>query len=395
MTITHYALSCSISATVRQSVQIKFQDLKLPQSVIDTLENSNAVSLRPNLSNALKDELDKLRVLQRELYDNYCIHFGDNHFVTSTYFYEAKQLIQEIRRDAASSNAMLAGMWSEEFSKWKDTAEGILRPLFTDDTEYNMAVEAYLKLFPTKEEYKNPISVYVLGPLPVSLTKVEAPVEGSNVDAVLAYENYINTAQVLDAAKNQAADKALMLGAELIDDLDFRSPQNICKKQTGSDKKRGSWEITATKLNLIADSVPGFEHLADIAEDLLRTGRDMLDKSKTVRDKATQRFPEIQNKVREELQTICSARDSSKGLEKLKQSLAMSNDYKNLCEKIKTAESVNVLNFLSKDVNIELDIYEQRGRHLRKLFDQRMELIKCASSDQLDDLIDNIKDADF
>ena len=87
-----YLLSCSISANVRQSIQVKFNDLKLPASVVDTLEKNNTVSLRPNLSNALKAELDALRVMQRELYDSYCLHFGDNHFVTSNYFEEANNL---------------------------------------------------------------------------------------------------------------------------------------------------------------------------------------------------------------------------------------------------------------------------------------------------------------
>ena len=73
---SHYLLTCSISADVRQSVQIKFDDFKLPKSVIETLQKNNTVSLRPNLSNALKAELDSLRVMQRELYDSYCIHYG-------------------------------------------------------------------------------------------------------------------------------------------------------------------------------------------------------------------------------------------------------------------------------------------------------------------------------
>ena len=57
---SHYLIACSISADVRQSVQIKFDDLKLPPSVIETLQKINTVSLRPNLSNALKKELDGL-----------------------------------------------------------------------------------------------------------------------------------------------------------------------------------------------------------------------------------------------------------------------------------------------------------------------------------------------
>ena len=96
----HYLLSCSISANIRQSVQIKFDDLKLPASVVDTLKKNNTVSIRPHLSNALKTELDSLRVLQRELYDCYCIHYGDCHFVTDNYFDSANQLIKEIKSAA-------------------------------------------------------------------------------------------------------------------------------------------------------------------------------------------------------------------------------------------------------------------------------------------------------
>jgi len=382
---THYLLSCQISADVRQSVQLKFDDLKLPQSVIDTLEASNTVSIRPHLSNALKKELDGLRVLQRELYDSYCIHFGDNHFVTANYFSDANALIKTIRAQAEEANARLKDLWDEEFSKWKTTTENILKPLFHDDMEYAVAFDAYMRIFPTKEEYRTPIRISVLGPLPVSLQKVTKPIEG-DIDSFIQFENAINTEKVLEAAKQGAADRALLLGAQLLDDLDIRIVSKIGKQQTGSEKKRGSWQITAEKLQLISDSVTGFDKLAELSQRLLQSGADLQSPNTATRQNATEKFYQVQTEIREELENICNSRDESKGLEKLKQSLALSSSYKTLCERIKSAENSNSLNLLMKDVNLEVDIYEQRSKKLKKLLEQRKELIEAAGG-KLDELI--------
>lgn len=382
---THYLLSCQISADVRQSVQLKFDDLKLPQSVIDTLEASNTVSIRPHLSNALKKELDGLRVLQRELYDSYCIHYGDNHFVTANYFFDANSLIKTIKSQAEEANSRLKDLWDEEFTKWQATTENILRPLFQDDEEYAVAFDAYMRIFPTKEEYKTPIRISVLGPLPVSLQKVTKPVEG-DIDSFIQFENAINTEKVLEAAKQSAADRALMLGAELLDDLDIRIASKIGKQQTGSEKKRGSWQITAEKLQLISDSVVGFDKLANLSQRLLQSGSELQSPNTATRQNATEKFYQIQAEIREELETICNSRDESKGLEKLKQSVALSSSYKTLCERIKSAENTNSLNLLMKDVNLEVDIYEQRSKKLKKLVEQRKELIEAAGG-KLDELI--------
>lgn len=387
----HYLLSCSISANIRQSVQIKFDDLKLPQSVIDTLVKSNTVSIRPHLSNALKEELDALRVLQRELYDGYCIHYGDCHFVTNNYFDSANKLIKSIKIQANEANERLAKLWENEYGKWQATTENILRPLFADDAEFNIAFAAYMKIFPTKEEYRSPIRVSVLGPLPTTLRKVDAPVSG-DIESAIAYENNINTEAILTAAKAQAADKALMMGAELIDDLDCRGADKVGKQQVGSDKKRGSWEITASKLKLISDSVPGFENLSALATELLETGKDMTASAAQIRTKATEKFYKLQDTIKTELEQICNNRDSSRGLEKLKESLSLSNKYKQLCERIKNAENSNVLNLLTPEVNLELDVYEQRSKRLKKLLLQRKELIQAASGDGLDDLIAEVTD---
>jgi hypothetical protein len=387
---SHYLLSCSISADVRQSVQIKFDDLKLPVSVIETLQRNNTVSLRPNLSNALKAELDSLRIMQRELYDSYCIHYGDAHFVTASYFYSAKTLIKEIRDSATEANDRLKDLWESEYNSWQETAEGILKPLFADSDEFKLAFSAYMKFFPTKEEYKTPIRVSVLGPLPASMERVEKPVEG-DIDSLIAYENQINTQQVLEAARNNAADKALMISAELLDDLDARSSTKVGRQQTGGDKKRGSWQITAQKLKLISDSVPGFDNLTSLADRLLQAGMDIQSTERVTRNKGADDFHEIQDLIRSELETICDQRDNSKGLETLKQSLSLSNNYKTLCERIKTTENASALNLLIKNANLELDIYAQRSKQLNKLINQRKEFIGVAG-ENLDELISTIVD---
>lgn len=382
---SHYLLSCQISADVRQSVQLKFDDLKLPKSVIDTLEASNTVSIRPHLSSALKKELDGLRVLQRELYDRYCIHFGDNHFVTSNYFSNANALIKTIRSQAEEANARLNDLWEVEFSKWSVTTENILRPLFDDDQEYTIAFDAYMRIFPKKEEYKTPIRINVLGPLPVSLQQVDKPIEG-DIDAFIQFENAINTQQVLEAAKQGAADRALLIGAELLDDLDIRIATKVGRQQTGSEKKRGSWQITAEKLQLISDSVAGFDKLAELASQLLESGEELQSPIPSTRQNATKKFYQVQTEIRQELEAICNSRDDSKGLEKLKKSLALSSTFNSLCSRIKAAENSNALNLLTKDVNLEVDIYEQRSKKLKKLMAQRKELIEAAGG-KLDDLI--------
>ena len=385
---THYLLTCSISADVRQSVQIKFDDLKLPKTVVETLQRNNTVSLRPNLSNALKAELDSLRVMQRDLYDSYCIHSGDAHFVTSSYFYLANELIKDIRKAAQDANDRLKDLWEQEYESWQQTAEGILKPLFVDSDEFKLAFDAYMKFFPTKEEYKAPIRVSVLGPLPVSMERVSKPIEG-DFQSLVAYENQINTQQVLEAARKNAADRALLLGAELLDDLDVRSITKIGRQQTGGDKKRGSWQITAQKLKLISDSVSGFEELSVLADRLLQAGNDIQAPDRAVRQKGTEDFYAVQDEIRAELSQICESRDSSKGLETLKQSLALSSTYKSLCDRIKNAENSNVLNLLIKDANVEIDVYAQRSKHLNKLIEQRKELIGAAG-ENLDQLLSDL-----
>ena len=387
----NYLLSCSISASVRQSIQIQFDDLKLPASVINTLEQNNTVSLRPTLSTALKTELDSLRVMQRELYDNYCIHFGDNHFVTANYFNDANKLIKQIRGEVKEANERLSGLWESEHCKWRNTVEGFLLPLFTDEMEYKLASDAYMRVFPTREEYRNPVQVHVVGPLPISLEVASEPTT-DDVGSLLVYENSINTREVIEAAHASAADKALLLSAELLDDLDVRTVTKVGRQQTGGDRKRGSWQLTAERLKLISDSVAGFDGLAQLADKLLASGNAIQSPMRQIREEGCTNFQIVQQEIRAELESIVATRDSSKGLESLQKSLALSNTYTTLCERIKTAENITSLDLLAVDSNLELEIYAQRSKQLNKLIKQRRELISVAG-DNLDNLISDTKAA--
>jgi hypothetical protein len=265
-----------------------------------------------------------------------------------------------------------------------------LLPLFKDEMEYKLASDAYMRVFPTLQEYRNPIGVHVVGPLPVSLEVATKPVEG-DVQGLLTYENSINTKEVIEAAHANAADKALCLGAELLDDLDVRTVTKVGRQQTGGDKKRGSWQVTAEKLKLISDSVVGFDNLAGLADQLLGAGNAIQSPMRQVREEGCKRFQELQQEIRTELESIVDTRDTSKGLETLQKSLALSNTYTTLCEQIKTAENSNALDLLVKEANIELDIYAQRSKHLNKMIGQRRELISVAGDD-LDDLFCGIKE---
>jgi len=147
-----FLLSCSISANVRQTTQIKMEDLQLPKDVIDTLQKQQSMSVRPNLSGSLKKCLDELRLLQRHLYDEYCIHNGDTHFLCAEDFDEAMDLIKQIRGKASENNAILRNLWSEELAKWTNTINRFVEPLFEDLNDRAIVREAYLKLFPTAKE---------------------------------------------------------------------------------------------------------------------------------------------------------------------------------------------------------------------------------------------------
>jgi len=365
-------------------------DLQLPGAVIDVLEKQQSVSVRPTLSGRLKEFLNLLRIEQRKLYDECTIHNGDVHFLHEDYFEEAMERIAKIRSDAAKYNEQLNELWLEEYTRWSNTVEGFLEPLFRDDPEgFKLAKEAYLTIFPTKQEFENPIRVFVVGPNPVSLVVSENKEEHS-ISTAIQEAALFNTNEVLKAAREGAADRALAKAAELLDDLDVRVSSKVGERQTGGARRRGSWQITAETLQLITRHCPGFEDLFKLSEDLLDVGVRLQSDSAKVKNQAFKEYADLKGKIRNELEAIVSSRNSSDGLESLKKSLALSNTYRDLLTKINTAETQEQLDELHQELQVEKDVYQQRAKHLQTLFDQRTELVKAQSAN-LDDLIDEVK----
>jgi len=385
-----FLLHCSVSASVRQSTQIKMADLQLPDTVIDVLEKQQSVSVRPTLSGKLKEFLNLLRIEQRKLYDECTIHNGDVHFLHEDYFEEAMQCIAKIRSDASKYNEQLNELWLEEYTRWSNTVEGFLEPLFRDDTEgFKLAKEAYLTIFPTKQEFENPIRVFVVGPNPVSM-EVSDSKEEHSISTAIQEAAVFNTNEVLEAAREGAADRALAKAAELLDDLDVRVSSKVGERQTGGSKRRGSWQITAETLQLITRHCPGFENLSTLSNDLLDVGVRLQSDTAKVKNQAFKDYADLKTKIRQELQSIVESRNSSDGLESLKRSLTLSGTYRDLLAKINSADNQEQLDQLYHELQIEKDVYHQRAKHLQVLFDQRTELVKAQSAN-LDDLIDEVK----
>lgn len=365
-------------------------DLQLPNSVIDVLEKQQSVSVRPTLSGKLKEFLNLLRIEQRKLYDECTIHNGDVHFLHEDYFEDAMERITKIRADAQSYNEQLNELWLEEYTRWSNTVEGFLEPLFRDDSEgFKLAKDAYLTIFPTKQEFENPIRVFVVGPNPVSMVVSESKEEHS-VSSAIQEAAMFNTTEVLEAAREGAADRALAKAAELLDDLDVRVSSKVGERQTGGAKRRGSWQITAETLQLITRHCPGFERLSELTDDLLEVGVRLQSDAAKVKNEAFKDYANVKAEIRSELQAIVNSRDSSNGLESLKRSLALSGTYRDLLDKISAAENQDQLELLSQELQVEKDVYHQRAKHLQTLFDQRLELVK-AQNTNLDDLIDEVK----
>jgi putative lipoic acid-binding regulatory protein len=365
-------------------------DLQLPDTVIDVLEKQQSVSVRPTLSGKLKEFLNLLRIEQRKLYDECTIHNGDVHFLHEDYFEEAMQCIAKIRSDASKYNEQLNELWLEEYTRWSNTVEGFLEPLFRDDTEgFKLAKEAYLTIFPTKQEFENPIRVFVVGPNPVSM-EVSDSKEEHSISTAIQEAAVFNTNEVLEAAREGAADRALAKAAELLDDLDVRVSSKVGERQTGGTKRRGSWQITAETLQLITRHCPGFENLSTLSNDLLDVGVRLQSDTAKVKNQAFKDYADLKTKIRQELQSIVESRNSSDGLESLKRSLTLSGTYRDLLAKINSADNQEQLDQLYHELQIEKDVYHQRAKHLQVLFDQRTELVKAQSAN-LDDLIDEVK----
>jgi len=214
--------------------------------------------------------------------------------------------------------------------------------------------------------------------------------EEHSISTAIQEAAVFNTNEVLEAAREGAADRALAKAAELLDDLDVRVSSKVGERQTGGSKRRGSWQITAETLQLITRHCPGFENLSTLSNDLLDVGVRLQSDTAKVKNQAFKDYADLKTKIREELQSIVESRNSSDGLESLKRSLTLSGTYRDLLAKINSADNQDQLDQLYHELQIEKDVYHQRAKHLQTLFDQRAELVKAQSAN-LDDLIDEVK----
>ena len=361
----------------------------MPDDVIETLQKQEAMSVRPNLSNLLNEFLKKLRLEQRKLYDEYCIHNGDTHFLCANHFDDAMAVIHDIRVKASEYNQILRNSWGEEVIKWETTVNRFVDPLFEDPAERAIVRSAYQSLFPTREEFESPIDVYVTGPYPVHMEVADTVEDG--LENRIAKTAAINTSEVYEAAKESAADRALEKCAVLLDDLDVRISSQVNERQTGGAKRRGSWEIAASEIALVSKHVSGLEKAKELADELLEVGKTMKCAiSPKQRQKAYERYNAIKVDMRSEFKSIVERRDSSHGLEQLQKSLTLSGKFKDLVSSIQTAETEEQLDSVMAEVDTETSVLSARIKQLQQHVQQRKEFI-AASNANLDDLVKDVQ----
>ena len=328
--------------------------------------------------------------MQRYLYDRCTIHHGDVHFLHADYFDEAKQRIEEIKEHASTSNAKLREAWAEELEKWKLTVDNFFSPLFTDEEQLALVREAYLRIFPTQKEYSNPISVNVVGPYPAVIERCDDP---QDVQQIIANEASINTEQVLKAAREGAVDSSLGKIAELLDDLDAR-PANKVGERVLSDnpKKRGTWQIIAQEISLAAKHNPVLVDMAKLCEDLLKVGQLMRDPSSgSVRAAAFQRYTDVRQDIADEAKNLMLKASSSKGLEQLQKSVALTGTYQSLIGDLAGCQTEEELTLLKDKIDTETSIYKHRAKHLSRLLQKVEE--RMALSDAIADATVSLQEA--
>jgi|TARA_R110000796_G_scaffold139615_3_gene255748 chemotaxis protein histidine kinase CheA len=369
-----YILHCSISASVRQSVQIAFKDYKLPEDVIDTLRKANALSIRPNLSKAVKVALDELRLMQRYLYDRCTIHHGDVHFLHPDYFEEATQRIEDMRSRARQSNERIASVWREEFDEWASTVDNFFTPLIADADKLALVREEYLKTFPTKDEFKAPIQVSVVGPYPAQLHTVDDPADTAQRIANAAA---INTASVLEAARKGSRDSSYAKVAELLDDLDARPASKVGNRVLSlNPKKRGAWQIAHTELVLTAKHNPLLAPMAELVGNLVECGKSMaFDPKGAKRLQNFERYTVIREEIRKEAKVLLSAADSTEGFKALEMSLSLTSNYQDLVESLDACESEADLDRIRGEVASQTSVFKHRAKKLERLLAQVSETI--------------------
>lgn len=202
-----FILNCSVFATVRQTIQFKMEDLNLPNQVVETLQQHQAVSIRPQLSNKLSQFLSQLRLDQNRLYSDHCISKAETHFLLAEHFEDAVALIEQMQTRAMHFNDDLSASWCEELANWERMVSNTIEPLFDDENQRALVKAAYLNVFPTQQEYAEAIQILVVGPHPVDLDVAES--EEDTLINRIAQTAAVNTSAVYEAAQAGAKDKAL------------------------------------------------------------------------------------------------------------------------------------------------------------------------------------------
>lgn len=377
MNIDAYLLRCSVSASVRQTVQIQFEDMNLPEDVIDTLVKANSISIRPNLSNALKAGLDKTRSLQRLLYDRCTISHGDEHFLHPDFFDEAMSYIDQIKEAANEANAEINQAWHKELELWTGTVDNFFSPLIKDPHTLRVCREAYLQVFPLKEDFTNPISVNIVGPFPANLEVVDEPL---SLQDQINNTAAIETSKMLEAAKAGSKDRCFGLIGSLVDDLDARPANKVGDRVLSTnEKKRGSWQIAFQELTLAAAHNPMLKDIAKFVGDLIECGKRMQGPKGAKRIEAREQYIEIKQDIRNEAKKLLAAADSSKGFEALQMSLSLSNQYENLIDQLKDCDSQEDLDAMREEVGSQSSVFKFRARNLERVFASVQERVTARS----------------
>ena len=380
--ISHYLFHIAVEAPARQSVTVKLEDLALPNSVIESLAQVNSSPLRAPVSTGLQAELNTLRVKQRGIYDECCLYASGQHFLVSDYFEQAQAMLTELRQDVAAANERLLLTYDAEFSRWSDFIGELLAPVLGHTSMYDTACAAYRAFFPAKKEFQDLIRVNVLGPLLVDLTPVSKPVEG-DVAGHMAYENQANAAAMLSLAKGVAEDKAARVCATMLDELDVRdvNPRaSIGRIQTGTDHKRGSWQLAADQLRLIAANVPGYERAAELAGDLQKAGLGLQSRDKAEAQRCFELFNQTNLAIREEIANIRDrlAANGASGADVLTQSLSMTSEYKRIAVMIENAPDIESLAEARAEFQSETAVMTQRIKKLEQIMKRREEYIQAS-----------------
>jgi len=398
-----FLLSVTVASNVRQTIQFKMKDLQLPHQTVETLEEHGAVSIRPNLSNLLKEFLSELRLEQSKIYLDHCISHGETHFLMAHHFTDAMAQIRGMRSRLNAMNEALAVEWYTEMRRWEKMVNKTIEPLFADPESQELVKAAYMNVFPEKEAFAKAIEIHVVGPHPVSLDVASSP--GDTLQEQMAYEAACNTQAVYTAAQKSAKDKALKRFAVFIDDLDIRNNTNVGDRQTGGNSdRRGSWEVAAEELAVIADHVPGLDLVKEITHSILNQGRRMKNSKLSAheRSEAFTSFNRLREELRTELTTIIGRSESTEGMQALQTSLSVTSEYQNILSGMKHCDTEQQLEEILLQAETFTLCSNQRVKAINQAAQRQREFIaaKHVSVDKELETIEEIKtqseeDCDF